>query len=60
MLRRTALAGLATHLLFGAGPASSQDSYPSCSVVLVVPYAPGGARDINDCVVAEQLTEALG
>jgi len=59
MLRRTALAGLAIPLLFGAGSASSQDSYPSCSVVLVAPYAPGGARDINGRVVAEQLTEAL-
>ncbi len=59
MLRRTALAGLATLLLFGAEPVSSQDSFPWCSVVLVVPYAPGGARDINGRVVAEQLTEAL-
>jgi len=40
--------------------AQSADSYPSRSVRILVPYAPGGATDIIARILAAKLTESLG
>ena len=62
MLRRTFMAGLAA--LSAAGAASTaavgQETYPSRSITLVVPYAPGGATDIIGRVIAEELSNTIG
>ena len=51
-----ALLGLA----FGAATASAQDKYPSKTVKIVIPYAPGGATDITSRIFGEQLKNILG
>jgi tripartite-type tricarboxylate transporter receptor subunit TctC len=40
--------------------ASAQDKYPSKSVRVVVPYAPGGATDITSRLFGDQLKNILG
>jgi tripartite-type tricarboxylate transporter receptor subunit TctC len=51
-----ALAGLA----LGLPAASAQDKYPSRTVKVIVPYAPGGATDITARIVADQLQKITG
>lgn len=41
-------------------PAAAQDGYPSRSVKMLVPYAPGGATDIIARIIAVELTKSLG
>src|SRR5712664_2316995 len=43
-------------------PAASQpaDSFPTRTIKILVPYAPGGATDIIARIVAAKLTESLG
>lgn len=45
---------------FGAESTLGQDKYPSKTVKILVPYAPGGATDIITRVLAEQLRQSLG
>lgn len=40
-------------------PASAQD-YPTSTIQLIVPYAPGGSGDITARLIAEHLSPALG
>lgn len=58
--RRHATIGLISLITLTAGTAFAQDKYPSKTVTLVVPQAPGGANDAIARVVAQKLTEALG
>ena len=47
-------------LVFGSVTVSAQDKYPSKTVKIVVPYAPGGATDITSRLFGEQLKTILG
>jgi tripartite-type tricarboxylate transporter receptor subunit TctC len=47
-------------MALAAIPASAQDKYPSKTVKIVVPYAPGGATDITARLFGEQLKNILG
>ncbi len=47
-------------MLGQARPVHAQDAYPSRPVVLVLPYAAGGAADIFGRRLAARLTDALG
>ena len=46
--------------VFGSVTVSAQDKYPSKTVKIVVPYAPGGATDITSRLFGEQLKTILG
>jgi tripartite-type tricarboxylate transporter receptor subunit TctC len=53
--------GLALALLaFGTVGVCAQDKYPSKTVKIVVPYAPGGATDITSRLYGDQLRQILG
>src|SRR5262245_40539699 len=58
------LAGLATAIGLAMPAAShaqeSPSAYPSRTVRLVVPYAPGGFPDTVSRIVAQRLTEQMG
>lgn len=54
------MASIALVALCATGVAQAQSDYPNKPVRLVVPYAPGGATDVIDRVLAKQLSEALG
>ena len=65
--RRRVLPGIAAGILSAAFaaiplPAASQpaDSFPTRTIKILVPYAPGGATDIIARIVAAKLTESLG
>lgn len=61
MVLKSLLSGLAlAGLVFGASvPAMAQD-YPTNTIQLIVPYAPGGSGDITARLIAEHLSPALG
>jgi tripartite-type tricarboxylate transporter receptor subunit TctC len=55
-----ALAAIATLATFGALAQPPSDSYPSRTVKILVPYAPGGVTDIIARHIAPKLQEVLG
>jgi tripartite-type tricarboxylate transporter receptor subunit TctC len=59
-MKRLGLVAASLALAFAAIPASAQDKYPSKTVKIVVPYAPGGATDITSRLFGEQLKNILG
>jgi tripartite-type tricarboxylate transporter receptor subunit TctC len=56
--RRSVLAGLSAGLL--APAARAQVDYPTRTITLIVPFAPGGSTDVIARVVAEAMHGALG
>ena len=59
--RRTLLKAAALAPALVAGPAVlAQDRWPSRTVTIVSPYAPGGTNDVVARVVADRLQKALG
>ncbi len=47
-------------LALTVGSVAAQDKYPSKTVTVIVPQAPGGANDTIARIVAQKLTEQLG
>jgi tripartite-type tricarboxylate transporter receptor subunit TctC len=47
-------------IALAASPASAQDSYPSRSITIIVPFPAGGTTDVVGRVVAEGLRQVLG
>jgi tripartite-type tricarboxylate transporter receptor subunit TctC len=62
MLRRKLLAGIASFglLCFGTAGAMAQPAWPSQTIRLLVPYAPGGNADLLGRLIGPKLSEALG
>jgi len=56
-MRMTTLFALA---LAAVTPAAAQDVFPSKTVVIMVPFAPGGSTDLVARLTAEVMTRALG
>lgn len=61
MILKSLLSGiaLAGAVIVSGVPAMAQD-YPSSTIQLIVPYAPGGSGDITARLIAEHLSPALG
>ncbi len=60
MTRRAAAAAFATALLSTVTQVQAQDSYPSRSITMIVPFAPGGTSDVIARIVAEQMSQIIG
>ncbi len=60
-MKRLAAVLLSSILLaFGAQSASAADKYPSHTVKILVPYAPGGATDITARIIADEMQKITG
>ncbi len=57
--RATAIGGVLLALAAFATPASADD-YPSRTIRLIIPFAPGGSNDVVGRIIANQLGQALG
>jgi len=58
--RRTLLASAALGALSAALPAAAQDTWPTKTVRLIVPYAAGGFADTRARKIADALGKTLG
>lgn len=56
----TAVAALVVSVAAGWPQAHAQDAYPSKSIRLIVPFAPGGVTDTSGRLIAEALGKRLG
>jgi tripartite-type tricarboxylate transporter receptor subunit TctC len=64
-MTRSSIRRLATALLVAMAPvavstAQAQQAYPSRTITLIVPAAPGGTTDLSARMIAEPLSRALG
>src|SRR5882672_9847055 len=59
-MTRLTLLLLSTLALAIGGPALAQDKYPSKTVKIIVPYAPGGGTDITARLFGDHLKNSLG
>ena len=60
MKRLSLLLLSAACLAFGMATASAQDKYPSRTIKVLVPYAPGGATDITARIVGDEIQKITG
>ncbi|MFC0220267.1 Bug family tripartite tricarboxylate transporter substrate binding protein [Pseudochelatococcus lubricantis] len=59
-IKRNAIAAMLLVGLGLSGTAAAQDSWPSRTVTLVVPFAPGGSNDVVGRAIADGLTAETG
>lgn len=59
-MKRLATIVSALLLAFTAQAASAQEKYPSRTIRIIVPYAPGGATDIVGRIVADEMQKLSG
>ena len=60
MIRLGSIVMAAVLLALGVAAAPAQEKYPSRTVKLIVPYAPGGATDIVARIVGDQMQKMTG
>jgi len=60
MTFRSFVVAILAFALFGAGPVSGQQSWPSKPIHLIVPYAAGGFADIRARMIGVELAKTLG
>ena len=60
MSRRRGLAGAAASMVAGPGRAEGGGRFPSRTITLLVPFAPGGIADLTARAVAEHMARTLG
>lgn len=60
MMKRLLMLASVFLLAFATQGAMAQDKYPSRTVRIVVPYAPGGATDIVARIIADQMQKISG
>jgi tripartite-type tricarboxylate transporter receptor subunit TctC len=59
-IRRRALLGAAATLPFAPALVRAQENFPSRTMRIIVPYAPGGSVDLTGRLIAEKLQGVLG
>jgi tripartite-type tricarboxylate transporter receptor subunit TctC len=58
--RRAAIGSVLVALIAGAASAAAADDYPSRTIRMIIPFAPGGSNDVVGRIIANQLGEKLG
>ena len=58
--RRFLYLGICGAALLAVSQDAHAQAYPSCPITMIVPYAAGGATDINARIVSEPMTRTLG